>query len=91
MYPKLDPVTPSAKGPQHMQLYFYDIDDSIEHCVKRSPNLDRNLIRSVRTVLQWDNPYVQVLTSLGMVANIQEYTIVGVLDRQPTKGSTRSR
>jgi hypothetical protein len=75
MYHKLDPLTPSSQGPRHMQLYFYDTDDSIEHRVKRSPNLDRNLIRSIRSVLRQDNPYVQVFTSLGTVANIEEYTI----------------
>jgi hypothetical protein len=75
MYHKLDPLTPSAKGPRHMQLYFYDTDDSIDHRVKRSPNLDTTLIRSIRFVLRRDNPYVQVFTSLGTVANIQEYAI----------------
>jgi hypothetical protein len=58
-----------------MQLYFYCTDDNIEHRVKRSPNLDTNVIRSVRSVLRRYNSYVQVFTSLETVANIQEYTI----------------
>ncbi|RCV37930.1 hypothetical protein SETIT_8G102700v2 [Setaria italica] len=59
---------------RHMQLYFYDTDDSIDHRVKRSPNLDKNLIHLIRGVLWRYNPYVQWFTSLGTVTNIQEYT-----------------
>uniref|UniRef100_K3ZCU2 Helitron helicase-like domain-containing protein n=1 Tax=Setaria italica TaxID=4555 RepID=K3ZCU2_SETIT len=50
----LDPLVPHGKGPCHMQLYIYDMDDSIAHR---------------------DNPYVQVFTNLGTLANIQEYMI----------------
>uniref|UniRef100_K3ZF28 Helitron helicase-like domain-containing protein n=1 Tax=Setaria italica TaxID=4555 RepID=K3ZF28_SETIT len=57
IYHKLDPLTPSGKGPRHMQLYFYDTDDSIDHHVKRY------------------NPYVQLFIRLGIITNIQEYTI----------------
>uniref|UniRef100_K4AJJ9 Helitron helicase-like domain-containing protein n=1 Tax=Setaria italica TaxID=4555 RepID=K4AJJ9_SETIT len=38
IYHKLDPLTPSGKGTRHMQLYFYDTDDSIDHRVKRRYN-----------------------------------------------------
>lgn len=58
-----------------MQLYFYDSDDSIAHRVKRSPNLDENLIRLIRGILLRLNPYVHLFTSLGIIKNVQEYTI----------------
>jgi hypothetical protein len=75
LYHKLDPLTPSGEGPRHMQLYFYDTDDSVAHRLKRSPGLDENLIRMVRGILKHLNAYVQVFTSLGNVHNLDEYTI----------------
>jgi hypothetical protein len=58
-----------------MQLYFYDTDDSVSHRLKRSHGFNENLIRLVRGILKRLNLYVQVLTSLGNVQNIGEYTI----------------
>jgi hypothetical protein len=44
LYHKLDPLKTSDEGPQHIQLYFYETDDSVAHRLKRSPGLDRYVI-----------------------------------------------
>jgi hypothetical protein len=41
---KIDQLIPDGKGPRQMQLYFYDIDESMVHRRNRSPHLDQNLI-----------------------------------------------
>jgi hypothetical protein len=74
IYHKLDPLMPGGKGPRHMQLYFYDTDNSIPHRIKRSPHLDAELIRKILKILQ-NNPYVQTFRSLGTLQNLQDYTI----------------
>jgi hypothetical protein len=48
LYHQLDHLVPGSKGPRHMQLYFYDTgDDTLTHRVRRSPDVDINLIRNV--------------------------------------------
>jgi hypothetical protein len=44
IYHKIDQLIPGGKGPRHMQLYFYDTDESMVHRRNRSPHLDQNLI-----------------------------------------------
>jgi hypothetical protein len=60
IYHRLDQLVPGAKGPFHMQLYFYDIDETMHHRMKRSPHLDANMIRTILKIMQ-HNPYVQAL------------------------------
>jgi hypothetical protein len=55
-----------------MQLYFYDIDETIRYRIQWSSNLDEGVIRTVLRLLE-DNPYVCVFRSLGNVANLDEY------------------
>jgi hypothetical protein len=57
-----------------MQLYFYETDETIQHRIQRSPNLDEGVIRIVLRILE-DNPYVRAFRSLGNVANLDEYRI----------------
>jgi hypothetical protein len=77
MYHRLDHLVPGSKGPRHLQLYFYDTDqdDTLSHRVKRSPDLDINLIRHVLRILQAVNPYVQTFNRDGAIPNIDEYAI----------------
>uniref|UniRef100_K3XRA4 ATP-dependent DNA helicase n=1 Tax=Setaria italica TaxID=4555 RepID=K3XRA4_SETIT len=76
IYHKLDQLKPSAKGPRHMQLYFYDTDDTMAHRARRSPHLDANLIRTVLDIqIQNNNPYVHTFRHLGQVPNLDEYKI----------------
>jgi hypothetical protein len=42
-----------------MQLYFYDADETIQHIIQRSPNLDEGVIRTILRLLE-ENPYVHV-------------------------------
>jgi len=74
IYHKLDPLIPGGQGPRHMQLYFYDTDNSISHRIKRSPHLDAQLIIKILNILE-NNPYVQTFRSLGTLPNLQAYTI----------------
>jgi hypothetical protein len=57
-----------------MQLYFYDIDETIRHRIQWPPNLDEGVIRTVLRLFK-DNPYAHVFRSLGNVANLDEYRI----------------
>jgi hypothetical protein len=47
IYHRLDQLVPGGREPHHMQLYFYDTDETITHRVKRSPKLDTTLIRLI--------------------------------------------
>jgi hypothetical protein len=73
-YRKLDQLMPGAKGPLHMQLYFYDTDETMHHRMKRSPHLDANVIRAILNIMQ-HNPYVQAFKSLGTLTNLDCYAI----------------
>lgn len=76
MYHRLDHLVPGSKGARHLQLYFYDTeDDTLSHRVKRSPNLDINIVRAVLRILQDGNPYVQTFNTVGSIPNIDDYVI----------------
>jgi hypothetical protein len=55
----MDDLVPGAQGPRNLQLYIYDTDETLEHRVKRSPDLDINIIRLILKILE-KNPYVQI-------------------------------
>ena len=74
LYHKMDNLVPGGQGPRHLQLYIYDTDETLEHRVKRSPDLDINLIRKILQILE-NNPYVQIFKSIGSVPNLAEYRI----------------
>ena len=74
MYHRLDQLMPGAKGPCHMQLYFYDTDETMHHRIKRSPHLDAHVIHTILDIMQ-ENPYVQVFKSVGTLTNLDCYTI----------------
>lgn len=74
IYHKLDQLLPGGQGPRHMQLYFYDTDETMQHRIKRSPHLDIGLIRKILNILQ-NNPYVQTFKSVSTMTNIAEYKI----------------
>jgi hypothetical protein len=74
VYHHLDPLVHGQEGPRHMQLYFYETYETIQHRIQRSPNLDEGVIRIVLRILE-DNPYVRAFRSLGNVANLDEYRI----------------
>ena len=75
MYHRLDHLVPGCKGPRHLQLYFYDTeDDTLSHRVRRSPDLDINLIRNVLRILE-GNPYGQTFNRVGAIPNLDDYVI----------------
>jgi hypothetical protein len=74
VYHHLDQLVHGQEGPRHMQLYFYETDETIQHRIQRSPNLDEGVIRIVLRILE-DNPYVRAFRSLGNIANLDEYRI----------------
>lgn len=76
MYHRLDHLVPGSQGSRHLQLYFYDTeDDTLSHRVKRSPDLDINLIRNVLRIRQADNPYVQIFNRVASIPNLDDYVI----------------
>jgi hypothetical protein len=77
MYHRLDHLVPGSKGPRHLQLYFYDTEeaDTLSHRVKRSPDLDINIVRNVLRILQANNPYVQTFNRAGSIPNLGDYVI----------------
>ena len=74
IYHRLDQLKPGGKGPRHMQLYFYDTDETMAHRIKRSPHLDSNLLVSILRILD-NNPYVRVFRSLGQMHRLDEFKI----------------
>ena len=75
LYHRLDHLVPGSHGPRHLQLYFYDTEDqTLAHRAKRSPDLDINIIRNILRILQ-DNPYVQTFNRVGVVPNLDDYSI----------------
>jgi hypothetical protein len=74
IYHRLDQLMPDAKGPCHLQLYFYDVDETMHHRMKRSPHLDANVIRTILKIMQ-HNPYVHAFKSLGTLTNLDCYAI----------------
>jgi hypothetical protein len=75
LYHRLDHLVPGDHGPRHLQLYIYDTDEALEHRVRRSPDLDINLIRKILRILE-NNPYVETFKSLGSVPDLAEYKIM---------------
>ena len=74
IYHKLDQLVPGVKGPCHMQLYFYDTDETMHQRINRSPHLDAHVIHTILDIMQ-ENPYVQVFKSVGTLTNLYCYTI----------------
>jgi hypothetical protein len=75
LYHRLDHLVPGGHGARHLQLYFYDTEDeALSHRVKRSPDLDINLIRNILVILQ-DNPYVHTFRRNGAFPNLDDYRI----------------
>jgi hypothetical protein len=75
LYHRLDHLVPGGDDARHLQLYFYDIEDEVlSHRVKRSPDLDINLIRNILAILQ-DNLYVHTFRRNGAFPNLDDYRI----------------
>ena len=74
IYHRLDQLRPGKNGPRHMQLYFYDTDETLTHRSKRSPHLDANLIRAILQILE-NNLYVRAFMSVGQMQNLDEFKI----------------
>ena len=65
---------PGVRAPRHMQLYFYDTNETMHHRIKRSPHLDAIVIRTILNIME-DNPYIQIFKSLDTLTNLDCYTI----------------
>ena len=74
IYQRLDQLRPGKNGPRHMQLYFYDTDETLSHRSKRSPHLDSRLIRTILRILE-NNPYVRIFRNVGQMQNLDELKI----------------
>jgi hypothetical protein len=67
IYHKIDQLIHGGKGPRHMQLYFYDTDESMVHRRNRSPHLNQNLIQEILQILSdvAKNPYIHISKTWG--------------------------
>ena len=66
---------PGGDNARHLQLYFYDTEDAdLSKRVKRSPDLDINIIRKILTVLQ-ENPYVHTFRRNGEFPDLDDYRV----------------
>jgi hypothetical protein len=75
LYHRLDHLVLGGHDARHLQLYFYDTEDeALSHRVKRSLDLDINLIRNILAILQ-DNLYVHTLRRNGAFPNLDDYQI----------------
>jgi len=74
IYHRLDQLRLGKEGPRHMQLYFYDTDETLSQRTKRSPHLDSKLIRAILRILE-NNPYVRVFRTVGQMQNLDELKI----------------
>ena len=74
IYHRLDQLRPEKEGPRHMQLYFYDTDETLSQRIKRSPHLDSKLIRATLRILE-NNPYVRVFRTVGQMKNLDDLKI----------------
>jgi len=74
IYHRLDQLRPGKDGPRHLQLYFYDTDETLSQRRKRSPHLDSGLIRTILRILE-NNPYVRFFRSVGQMQNLDELKI----------------
>ena len=76
IYHKLDQLKSGRKGPRHMQLHFYDTDQSIANRIRRSPHLEERMIKHIlEKILEKGNPYVLTFRSLGELQNLDNYKI----------------
>jgi hypothetical protein len=77
IYHKIDQLIPGGKGSRHMQLYFYDTDESMVQRRNISSHLDQNLIQEILRILSdvAKNPYIHHFKILGQYGNIEEYNI----------------
>lgn len=74
MYHNVHSFGPRDSGPDHLQLYFYDDDPTLQHRFRHSPSLDQEVITKLVNILR-DNPYSQIFRSLGQTEDLAEYRI----------------
>ena len=74
IYHRLDQLRSGKDGPRHMQLYFYDTDETLSQRRKRSPRLNSGLIRTILRILE-NNLYVRFFRSVGQMQNLDELKI----------------
>jgi hypothetical protein len=66
VYHRLNQLVHGQEGPRHMQLYFYDTNETIRQRIQRSPNLDECVIRSLGNVANLDEYRIELNTNIGV-------------------------
>jgi hypothetical protein len=66
VYNRLNQLVHGQEGPRHMQLYFYDTNETIRQRIQRSPNLDECVIRSLGNVANLDEYRIELNTNIGV-------------------------
>ncbi|XP_052142068.1 uncharacterized protein LOC127761779 [Oryza glaberrima] len=81
IYHNIHSFGPRESGPEHLELYFYDDDPTLDHRFRRSPSLDQDVIRSVANILR-NNPYSETFQSLGQADDLANYRVTLNLDHR---------
>lgn len=70
----VNPSSNSHSSANHLELYFYDDDPSLNHRFRHSPSLDQEIVRRLVGILR-DNPYSQTFQSLGQTEDLEEFRV----------------
>ncbi|WVZ48885.1 hypothetical protein U9M48_000280 [Paspalum notatum var. saurae] len=85
MYHNIHSFGNSRSEPQHLELYFYDNDPTLQHrycrCHEEMYDQDKHIISIITGILR-DNPYSKQFRSLGQAENLDDYTLVLNLDQR---------
>lgn len=73
IYHRIDQLVPRDGQPRYLQLYFYDAESEFDHRL-HWPNLDRNIIQTLTTVLS-TNPYVRTFRTLSDLGPLDNYRV----------------
>jgi len=83
MYHNIYDFAGCRKAPQHLEMYFYDDDPSLEHrychCRKEKYQKDQQVIEQLVHILH-NNPYSQQFRQMGQFEDLADYRITLNLD-----------
>ncbi|XP_062209052.1 uncharacterized protein LOC133910810 [Phragmites australis] len=85
MYHNIHSFGGNGLDPQHLEMYFYDDDPSLEHryrrCREKQYRQDQEVIARLVGILR-DNPYSQHFRSMGQVEDLEDYRVTLNLDNR---------
>ena len=68
IYHRISQLEPeSGKPPGFSQIYIYDQQNELEHCLQPNEKLDRNLLEKLQEMTKEVNPYAEKYKQVGEV------------------------